>query len=113
MAYSGVRRLFAVTSFVFISALISFVASAQIVTGLHGLVKDSSGAVVPKAALQLIDMATNVARQTTSGDDGSFAFSNLPAGSFKLTATAAGFQATVLESIVVDTGRTTDVTVQL
>lgn len=113
MACSYVRRLFAVTSVFFISALIGFVASAQIVTGLHGLVKDSSGAVVPKASLQLVDMATNVARATTSGEDGSFAFTNLPAGSFKLTATSPGFQATVLESIVVDTGRTTDVTIQL
>ncbi len=113
MLYLGVRRLFAVTSLVYVGALIHFVAGAQTVTGLHGLVKDSSGAVVPKAALQLVDMATKVARQTTSGDDGSFAFTNLPAGSFKLTATAPGFQATVLDSIVVDTGRTTDVTMQL
>jgi hypothetical protein len=76
-------------------------------------VKDSSGAVVPKAALQLVDMATHVVRTTTSGDDGSFAFANLPAGSFKLTASAAGFQASILDSVVVDTGRTTDVTIQL
>src|SRR6185312_6488352 len=62
MVYSGVRRLLTVTSLVFIGALFSCVASAQIVTGLHGLVKDSSGAVVPKASLQLVDMATNVAR---------------------------------------------------
>ena len=113
MVPSVVRRLLALTSVVFVSAVLGFVSSAQTITGLHGLVKDSSGAVVPKADLQLIDMATQVARQTTSGDDGSFTFTNLPAGSFKLTASAPGFQASVLDSIVVDTGRTTDVTIQL
>ena len=113
MAHSGVRRLFAVISLVFVSAALSFVSSAQIITGLHGLVKDSSGAVVPKADLQLTDMATNVARQTKSGEDGSFAFANLLAGSFKLTATASGFQVSVLDGIVVDTGRTTDLTIRL
>ena len=113
MVQSVVRRFLALTSLVFVSAALTFVSSAQIITGLHGLVKDSSGAVVPKADLQLTDMATNVARQTKSGDDGSFAFANLPAGSFKLTATAHGFQVSVLDGIVVDTGRTTDVTIQL
>lgn len=113
MVHSSLRRLFTVSSLVFVSTVFGSVSSAQTVTGLHGLVKDSSGAVVPKAALDLIDMATNIARQTTSGDDGSFTFTNLPAGSFKLTATAPGFQVSVLESIAVDTGRTTDVTIQL
>jgi hypothetical protein len=113
MARSVVRRLLALASVFLVGAAFTFAVNAQTVTGLHGLVKDSSGAVVPKAGLQLLDMATNVARQTTSGEDGSFTFTNLPAGSFKLTATAPGFQSSVLESIVVDTGRTTDVAIQL
>ena len=40
-------------------------------------------------------------------------FVNLPAGTFKLTATASGFQASVLDSVVADTGRITDVTVEM
>lgn len=110
---SVLRRVLLLAAVIFVNAIFSFVSSAQIITGLHGLVKDSSGAVVPKAALQLTDMATNVVRQTTSTADGSFAFPNLPAGSFRLTTSAPGFQVSVLDSIVVDTGRITDVTVQL
>ncbi len=113
MALSGFRRFLAAASLAFAAVALSFVAAAQTVTGLHGLVKDPSGAAVPKAALQLTDMATNVVRQTTSTEDGSFAFPNLPGGSFKLTATAPGFQSYVLDSIVVDTGRITDVAVNL
>ena len=113
MAHTPVRRLLAVISLSFVSTLFTVVSSAQTITGIHGLVKDSSGAVVPKAALELVDTATSIARQTTSSDAGTFAFPNLPAGTFKLTATAPGFQSSILQSIVVDTGRTTDVTVQL
>src|SRR5262249_1149095 len=101
------------TCFILAATLFSSVAPGQTTTGIHGTVKDSSGAVVPKAALTLLDTATNISRDTTSGDDGSFVFVNLPAGTFKLTAPAAGFSASVLQSVVADTGRITDVAIQL
>ncbi len=95
------------------ATLLSTVAFSQTTNGIHGIVKDSSGAVVPKAAVKLLDTATNIGRETVSGGDGSFVFVNIPAGTFKLTATAAGFQASVLDSVVVDTGRITDVAVEM
>ncbi len=85
----------------------------QVGTGIHGIVKDSSGAVVPKTALKLTDTATNIVRETVSSGEGTFVFVNLPAGTFTLAATAPGFQASVLESIVVDSGRITDVSMEM
>jgi hypothetical protein len=92
----------------------SSVAVAQVAqTGIHGTVKDASSAVVPQAILELTDPSTNVVRKTTAGGDGSFVFVNLQDGSYKLTATKAGFASSITDSIVVDAGRITDVTVVL
>jgi hypothetical protein len=89
-------------------------ALAQVTqTGIHGTVKDASGAVVPAAALQLTDIATNTARQTTAGEDGSFVFTGLQDGSYKLTATKPGFSNAAIDAIAVDAGRITDVAVVL
>ena len=106
-------RRFTVVARLVAAAIFVCAASAQVTTAIHGVVKDSSGAVVPKTAVRLLDTSTKITQNTTSGDDGSFVFTNLPAGTFAITATAPGFQATTLDNIVVDTGRTTDVAIQL
>src|ERR1700761_697558 len=95
------------------AAIFCCAASAQVTTAIHGIVKDTSGAMVPKAAVKLVDTSTKVTQDTTSTNDGSFVFTNLPAGSFNITVTAPGFQATTLDNVVVDSGRTTDVAILL
>src|SRR5262245_21490838 len=95
------------------AAIFCCAVSAQVTTAIHGVVKDSSGAVVPNVPVKLVDTSTKIARNTTSGADGSFVFTNIPAGALDITVTAAGFQATTLSNVVADTGRTTDVTVRL
>ena len=82
-------------------------------TGIHGTVKDSSGAVVPAAVLQLTDIATNTARKTTAGDNGSFVFTGLQDGDYRLVASKPGFANAVTDSITVDAGRITDVNIVL
>jgi hypothetical protein len=106
-------RRIAAAAGVLVAAIFTSTAIAQTTNGIHGLIKDASGAVVPKAAVMLTDMSTHIAQNTTSGEDGSFVFVNIPAGTFRINVTAPGFQASVLDSVVVDTGRTTDVTVRL
>src|SRR5215467_9544592 len=106
------RRFAGAASFV-AAAIFCCAASAQVTTAIHGVVKDVSGAVVPNVPVKLVDTSTKVTQNTTSGDDGSFVFTNIPAGTFDITVTAAGFQATTLANVVADTGRTTDVTVRL
>ena len=82
-------------------------------TGIHGIVRDPSGAVVPNAAVKLTDTGTGNEKSTTSGADGGFVFVDLEAATYKISVSAAGFQMAVYSSVVVDTGRTTDVSVQL
>ena len=98
------------------AAAIIFAAAgfAQVTTtGIHGIVRDPSGAVVPNAAVKATDTGTGIEKSTTTAPDGGFVFPNLQAATYKITVTAAGFQTAVLDSVVVDTGRVTDVPVQL
>src|SRR5262245_52987977 len=89
-------------------------ATAQItVTVVRGLVRDPSGAVVPGVDLKLRDAATGIEKTGISGADGSFIFANLVEGTYRLTASLAGFQTAVYESVVVNAGRTTDLTIEI
>jgi hypothetical protein len=92
----------------------SSLASAQVrTTGqIVGTVKDSTGAIVPGAELVLVDLGTGNTQQAKSGSDGGFVFPNLQPGSYTLTATATGFQAVTLQSLIVQTACATDVVVE-
>src|SRR5262249_7300224 len=93
---------------------LSVAGLAQITTtGIRGIVRDQSSAVIPNATIKLVDNSTGVEYATVSSSDGGFLFPNLQFGSYKLTATAAGFQTTVIATITVESGRTTDVSVEL
>ena len=95
-------------------ASMSSIALAQVTqTGIHGTVKDTSGAVVPAASLQLTDTSTKGEKKTTAGEDGSFVFTGLQDGIYRLTTTKPGFATAVTDSISVDAGRITDVAVVL
>src|SRR5215471_5869458 len=90
------------------------ISLAQITTtGIRGIVRDPNGAVVPNASVKVKDNSTEVEQTTVSSSDGGFLFPNLQFGSYKLTATANGFKTAVIASIVVESGKTTDVSVDL
>ena len=89
-------------------------AMAQITTtGIRGLVRDPNGAVVPNATVKVKDNSTGVEQTTVSSSDGGFLFPNLQFGTYMLTASVTGFKTGVITSIVVESGRTTDVAVDL
>lgn len=50
---------------------------AQSATKVEGKVTDSSGAIIPGAAVTLTDLTTNRAVHTTTGQDGQFSFNNV------------------------------------
>src|SRR5262245_41926750 len=82
-------------------------------TGIRGLVRDPNGAVVPNASVKVKDNATEVEQTTVSSSDGGFLFPNLQFGTYKLTASASGFKTAIIASVVVESGKTTDVSVDL
>src|SRR5262250_1411023 len=89
-------------------------ALAQITTtGIRGLVRDPNGAVVPNATVKVKDNSTEVEQSTVSSSDGGFLFPNLQFGTYRLTASASGFKTAVVASVVVESGKTTDLSVDL
>jgi hypothetical protein len=57
-----------------------------------GTVKEPSGAVVSGAAVNLTNIGTNAKRSTVTNDSGSFEFTNVEVGSYKVDIQAVGFQ---------------------
>src|SRR3954454_18963296 len=68
-------------------------AEAQVLYGsIVGTVLDASGAAVPNAAITIIDNSTGQSRAGVTTEDGTYAFTDVPAGSYTLTVTARGFR---------------------
>ncbi|HXN53581.1 MAG TPA: TonB-dependent receptor [Candidatus Acidoferrum sp.] len=78
---------------------------AQVDTGsILGTVSDTSGASVHGATVTLTNEGTNASLSTTTGSDGSYKFTPVRIGTYKLTATLQGFSTITQKNIVVNVG---------
>src|SRR6266403_6226894 len=94
--------IMAVAIFMFLSAQ---PLCAQVDTGsILGTVTDASGAPVNGARVTLTNEGTSAALSTTTGPDGSYKFTPLKIGSYKVTASFQGFQTTTQINIPVNVG---------
>jgi hypothetical protein len=59
---------------------------------IYGLIKDTSGGIVPGVTVQLTNDLTGVRRQTVTDGRGEFVVTFLPVGSYSLRAEAKGFK---------------------
>ena len=73
---------------------------------ITGFVTDSSGALVPNAAITLTNTATNQARETVSNTAGTYRFANVGVGTYTLKVVASGFQSYTKTGIVVNVAQT-------
>ncbi|HEX4006190.1 MAG TPA: carboxypeptidase regulatory-like domain-containing protein [Acidobacteriaceae bacterium] len=80
---------------------------------IAGTVTDSSGAVVSGAVLQLQNVATNDVREQKSAGDGNFAFAGLLPGTYKISATASGFESYLRTSLILVANTAATVNIQL
>ena len=72
------------------------VAFGQLPTGtILGIVKDSSGAVIPGANVTAVQTETNQSRSVATGEDGAYRFDALAIGTYQITVQAGGFQTVV------------------
>jgi hypothetical protein len=78
---------------------------AQVDTGsITGTVTDQSGAVVNGAKVTLTNEGTGAALSLTTGSDGSYTFSPVRIGSYKIDASAQGFKTVSQTHVVVNVG---------
>jgi hypothetical protein len=96
------NRIVAMFSLLVLASALSFAQfdSAEVL----GTVRDKTGAVVPKAALTLLNMDTGTVAKTTADDSGNYTFSNVKIGRYKVTAEANGFSKQEASDIRVEVG---------
>jgi hypothetical protein len=89
-------------------------AAAQLSTAtLAGTVVDSTAAVLPGAELTLVLVDTSVQRRVTSTPDGSFVFTALSPGRYRLRTSLSGFSSTQIDDLVLTVGDRISVRVEL
>src|SRR2546427_301694 len=79
---------------------------AQLPTGtILGVVKDSSGAVIPGASVTITNIDTSLTRTGASTEDGSYRFPALPVGHYRLEVTKEGFSSLTRTGITLEVGQ--------
>ena len=90
-----------IARFAFLLVLVCSAVWAQADRGtMRGLVKDTTGAVVPNASISAVNIATNNNFKTTSGaSTGEFTIPSLPGGNYRLRVESPGFKTFVQDGI--------------
>src|SRR2546425_4209003 len=100
---SCLRALLFITVLVFLTTA----AWAQLSTAsLNGVVRDSTGAVVPKASVVLRNSDTAVEHSTASNDSGTFVFSDVNPGRYTLKVSAPSFSTKQINEFVLAVNQT-------
>jgi Carboxypeptidase regulatory-like domain len=98
----------------FLALLVSAAVFAQGERGaLNGIVTDQNGAVVAGAEVLATNIETNIETKTTTTDAGVYRLSSLPAGKYKITVKAQGFQTAVLNDVNLFVAQTLTVDIKL
>lgn len=84
-------------------SVISAPVGAQVISGdLVGTIFDKSGAAVPNASVEAVNVGTGVKYATTATENGEYRFNNLPVGTYNVSASAANFATTTINSFKVE-----------
>ena len=98
-----VRRVCIASTILFLastSAVLAQISQAS----LTGVVKDTSGALVPGATVTLTDKGTDAARTAVTNSSGEWAIPDLTPTEYSLSIAMNGFKTVVVESLVLHTG---------
>jgi hypothetical protein len=100
--------------FLAILALASFGHAQELTATIYGTVTDASGAVVPSATVVVHNNATNIdIRTVTTGSNGEYVVTSLPAGTYTVTVHGTGFQTWVSKNVIVTVAEKRPLDVQL
>src|SRR5260370_13962724 len=87
---------------------------SQTFTGtISGVVNDPNSARIPHATVHARNEANGEVRQVTTGIDGLYVFSQLPPGSYELSAEVQGFRKAVQTGVVLRVNQTVEVNFSL
>jgi hypothetical protein len=100
----AIARLVFLCSVVAISFSTNATAQIAGTANIQGTVTDSTGAVVPNAAVTLTSVTTQVKRTSKTNAAGGYLFPGIPVGGYNLDVTAPGFKSYVQNGIVLEVG---------
>ncbi len=85
----GILFLFSIA--LFLCSVSGIYAQGTSLGVIRGTVIDASGAVVPGAHVEVIDVETNLSHDYTTGSEGNYEAAALKSGQYKILVTASGF----------------------
>src|SRR5579863_1577638 len=88
----GFCRVARILPVILAAVVIPEIVRADVTGSILGVVRDRTNAVIVGARIVATNAETNFSKGTISGPDGEYRFLALPAGTYKVTAQAAGFQ---------------------
>src|ERR1035437_4032304 len=77
---------------VLVLSLLAGTVWAQVTASITGTVKDTSGAVVPSAAVTVKNLESGLTRTAETDANGSYSLPSLPVGQYEVTGEKAGFK---------------------
>jgi hypothetical protein len=94
-------------------SLASVSAQSSTTGKVVGTVTDSSGALVPKAEVQLMNTDTNAAAVAMTDDSGGYVFPSVQPGPYKVTVKMQGFRTETVSNLVVEVDKTNNLAIKL
>src|SRR5882757_7415944 len=78
-----------------------------------GVITDSSGAAIANATVAIVNPSTGFTRTTTTNSSGEYSITEVPNGTYEVTATATNFSSSVTKDVAVNVASTNTVNAQL
>ena len=72
--------------------LVAASAAAQSTGQISGIIKDGSGGVLPGVTVTITNAATGIARNVVTDERGAYVVTNLPVGTYTVSAELQGFR---------------------
>lgn len=96
-------------------AILCATVMAQATSSLRGVIYDAAGAIIPGAAVTLVNKETGASRATQADTAGSYQFQQAPPGTYELRVEKPGFQIVVKSGVLlqVNVPATVDVTMEV
>jgi carboxypeptidase family protein len=110
---SPVRNLGFIVLAIIFAGLAVVVAQVSSTSSLSGTVSDSSGALIPGAAVTVKNQATGAMFRVSTGANGSFRVPALASGRYTITVECRGFKKAEVDAIKLDAGVPADIRVTL
>jgi hypothetical protein len=111
---SGVKSVFLGIIGLVLTLSLTFPANAQVISGnLVGTVFDKTGAFVPNVTIEAVSVGTNLKYASKTSESGEYRFTNLPVGTYNVSASSPDFATTIINGVGIELNGTRTLTITL